>query len=143
MNDVVLLSAGPPCGGSYLNPPSSGGLWDGVTTIPSAIAVCLPRLYLRIAWETAGVGVYSPVRAIITGTSFAANTSSALADAGSESACVSMPRNSGPAIPFAIRYAQIACVVARICASLNDLCKEDPRCPEVPNETRCAAMPGP
>ncbi len=26
---VVFVSAGPPSGGLYLNPPSSGGLWEG------------------------------------------------------------------------------------------------------------------
>ena len=34
-------------------------------------------------------------------TPFAASTSSALAKAGSDSACVSMPRNSGPSMPCA------------------------------------------
>ena len=33
---VTSVSAGPPFGGLYLKPPSSGGLCDGVTTIPSA-----------------------------------------------------------------------------------------------------------
>ena len=33
---VTSVSAGPPSGGLYLKPPSSGGLCDGVTTIPSA-----------------------------------------------------------------------------------------------------------
>ena len=33
---VTSVSAGPPLGGLYLKPPSSGGLCDGVTTIPSA-----------------------------------------------------------------------------------------------------------
>src|SRR2546425_12379841 len=32
---VTLVSAGPPLGGLYLNPPLSGGLWGGVTTMPS------------------------------------------------------------------------------------------------------------
>ena len=32
---VASVSAGPPLGGLYLNPPSRGGLCDGVTTIPS------------------------------------------------------------------------------------------------------------
>ena len=32
---VVTVSAGPPCGGLYLKPPSSGGLCEGVTTMPS------------------------------------------------------------------------------------------------------------
>ncbi len=26
---VAVVSAGPPLGGLYLKPPSSGGLWDG------------------------------------------------------------------------------------------------------------------
>ncbi len=33
---VTLVSAGPPFGGLYLIPPSSGGLCDGVITMPSA-----------------------------------------------------------------------------------------------------------
>jgi integrase/recombinase XerC len=33
---VTLVSAGPPFGGLYLKPPSSGGLCEGVMTIPSA-----------------------------------------------------------------------------------------------------------
>src|SRR4051794_39845661 len=33
---VASVSAGPPWGGLYLKPPSLGGLWLGVTTIPSA-----------------------------------------------------------------------------------------------------------
>ena len=36
MNPVMSAPAGPPCGGLYLKPPSSGGLCDGVTTMPSA-----------------------------------------------------------------------------------------------------------
>ena len=54
--DVISGDAGPPLGGSYLMPPSVGGLWDGVMTIPSA---SLPpeRLCARIARETTGVGV--------------------------------------------------------------------------------------
>src|SRR5882757_5951420 len=59
---VAVVSAGPPEGGLYLKPPSSGGLWDGVMTMPSARwslgAELLPRalLRVRIAWERAGVG---------------------------------------------------------------------------------------
>jgi hypothetical protein len=41
---VMSVSAGPPFGGLYLNPPSSGGLCDGVMTIPSASPDVLPRL---------------------------------------------------------------------------------------------------
>ena len=54
---VMSPPAGPPSGGLYLKPPSSGGLWDGVTTTPSARSVLRPRFQVRIAWEIAGVGV--------------------------------------------------------------------------------------
>ena len=56
MTEVASVSAGPPCGGLYLKPPSAGGLCDGVTTMPSARPgpVCRPPLALMIAWETAG-----------------------------------------------------------------------------------------
>ena len=35
---VTAAPAGPPYGGLYLKPPSSGGLCEGVTTMPSASA---------------------------------------------------------------------------------------------------------
>ena len=59
MTDVASESAGPPCGGLYLKPPSLGGLCEGVTTMPSANPdpVSRPALARRIACETAGVGV--------------------------------------------------------------------------------------
>ena len=60
----------------------------------------------------AGVGVYSSSAASITSTPFAASTSSALVSAGRDSACVSMPRNSGPSIWCAARYRQIAWAMA-------------------------------
>jgi len=41
---VTVPSAGPPFGGLYLKPPSWGGLWEGVITIPSARPVLRPRL---------------------------------------------------------------------------------------------------
>ena len=41
---VASVSAGPPSGGLYLNPPSVGGLCDGVTTMPSARPSVRPRL---------------------------------------------------------------------------------------------------
>lgn len=51
-------TTGPPWGGLYLNPPSRGGLCEGVTTIPSASPPPDPsRLWARIARDTAGVGV--------------------------------------------------------------------------------------
>ena len=39
-----------------------------------------------------------------------------------------------------LRYSQIDCVIARICLSLNEPKKEDPRCPEVPNWTFCEGI---
>lgn len=54
---VASDPAGPPFGGLYLNPPSPGGLWEGVTTTPSASRAIRPRLWPRTACETAGVGV--------------------------------------------------------------------------------------
>ena len=57
---VASESAGPPCGGLYLKPPSRGGLWDGVTTMPSAVSrrpVMRSALCTTIARDTAGVGV--------------------------------------------------------------------------------------
>jgi hypothetical protein len=41
----------------YLNPPSSGGLCDGVTTMPSARGPSVSRLWVRIAWEMSVVAV--------------------------------------------------------------------------------------
>ena len=48
---VTPVSAGPPFEGLYLKPPSSGGLCEGVTTMPSAKCSLRPRLYTRIARE--------------------------------------------------------------------------------------------
>ncbi len=48
---VTSVSAGPPLGGLYLKPPSSGGLCDGVITMPSARCSRRPRLWTRIARE--------------------------------------------------------------------------------------------
>src|SRR5213079_1362680 len=95
---------GPPLGGLYLKPPSRGGLCDGVTTMPSARSPSRLRLNVRIAWLTAGVGVYRSAESIIATTSLAASTSSAEAQAGSDRAWVSRPMNSGPVVPCAARY---------------------------------------
>lgn len=87
MPAVIPVSAGPPL---------SGGLCDGVMTMPSASPALRPRLWVRIACEMAGVGVYSSLNASITSTPLAASTSSALAQAGWDKAWVSTPRNSSP-----------------------------------------------
>lgn len=52
-----VRSGRPAVRGLYLNPPSAGGLCEGVTTMPSARPPVRSRLYVRIACETAGVGV--------------------------------------------------------------------------------------
>ena len=119
---VMSLSAGPPCGGLYLKPPSRGGLCDGVMTMPSASAARFApdaALNAMIARDSAGVGVYWPSACTRVSTPFAARTSSAVRSAGAEAACVSAPRNSGPVMPARARCSQIACVIARMCASLK------------------------
>ena len=88
---VTSVSAGPPLGGLYLNPPSSGGLCDGVTTIPSARWSVPPRLWARMAREITGVGVTPSSRWMTVWTPLAASTSSAVRWAGPDSACVSLP----------------------------------------------------
>ena len=135
MAPVASVSAGPPLGGLYLKPPSRGGLCDGVTTMPSDRSPSRSRLNVKIAWLTAGVGVKRSAESIIATTSLAASTSSADAHAGSESAWVSRPMKSGPVVPCSARYSTIACVVARMCASLNAASRLEPRCPDVPNTT--------
>ncbi len=134
--------AGPPSGGLYLNPPSSGGLWDGVTTTPSARSCLRPRFQVRIAWEIAGVGVYRRPDWIRTSTPCAPNTSSAVTSAGSERAWVSIPRKSGPVIPRERRCSTRAWLVARMWSSLKLPRSEEPRWPEVPKATRCPGSCG-
>ena len=56
MAPVASVSAGPPLGGLYLKPPSEGGLCEGVMTMPSAMPSTRPLLWVRIAWDSAGVG---------------------------------------------------------------------------------------
>ena len=69
---VTSVSAGPPCGGLYLKPPSPGGLCDGVTTMPSAVPRPPPRLWVRIACEITGVGVAPSSASSTTSTPWAA-----------------------------------------------------------------------
>ena len=95
---VTSVSAGPPSGGLYLKPPSSGGLWDGVTTIPSARPGAAAVVGQDRVRETGrrGVAIAASTR---TSTPFATRTSSAVWKAGSDRACVSRPTNSGPSCP--------------------------------------------
>jgi hypothetical protein len=146
---VTSLSAGPPWGGLYLKPPSRGGLCDGVMTMPSASPAPAPpaagdtaALNAMIARDSAGVGVYCPSAWTRVSTPFAASTSSAERSAGAEAACVSAPRNSGPVMPARARYSQIACVMARMWASLNAPSSAAPRWPLVPKATRSRGLSG-
>ena len=50
--------------------------------------------------------------------------------------------NSGPSVPWAARYRQIASVVAAMCASLNAPLSDEPRWPDVPKATRWAGSDG-
>ncbi len=141
---VTSVSAGPPLGGLYLKPPSSGGLCDGVTTMPSARwrQLSFGRLATMIACEMAGVGVYPSAASTRTSTPFATSTPSAVRVAGSDRAWVSRPMKSGPLYPRWTRYLQMASVVARMWASLKALRSDDPRWPDVPKATRCAGSDG-
>ena len=65
-------------------------------TTPSARPPLRFLLVVRIACEITGVGVYPSCASIMVVTPLAANTSSALANAGIDSAWESIPMNSGP-----------------------------------------------
>ena len=136
---VMSPPAGPPSGGLYLKPPSRGGLCDGVTTMPSArrgSSTGIPTLWTRIACDRAGVGVYRSAASTSTRTPLAASTSSAVVQAGSLRAWVSRARKSGPPMPAAARWSQMAWVVAAMWSSLKAPSRDEPRWPEVPNATR-------
>src|SRR5260370_120871 len=53
---VAVVSAGPPEGGLYLKPPSSGGVGEGGMTMPSARFSLRFLLRARMAWVGSGVG---------------------------------------------------------------------------------------
>jgi hypothetical protein len=135
---VASEPAGPPDGGLYLKPPSRGGLCEGVISTPSADPGAR-RLCLRMAWDTAGVGVKPSRESTITSTPLATSTSRAVRQAGSERPWVSRPRNSGPVIPALARCSAIAWLMARMWASLKAPSRLEPRWPEVPNVTRWSA----
>ncbi len=52
------------------------------------------------------------------------------------------PGRAARRFPSPCRYSQMACVMARMCHSLNARWSEEPRWPEVPNETRCSGIFG-
>ena len=96
-----------------------------------------PRLCVRIAWDTAGVGVKISSPADHRLDAVGREDLEGVAKAGSDSAWVSVPMNSGPSIDWLRRrYSQMACVMARMCHSLNARSNDEPRCPDVPNATR-------
>ena len=92
--------------------------------------------------EITGVGVYPSSACTITVTPFAASTSSAVRSAGLETAWVSLPRKSGPAIPRAARKSAMAWVIARRWASVKLPSRGVPRWPLVPKLTRWPGSAG-
>ena len=147
IQSVASVSAGPPWGGLYLKPPSAGGLWDGVITIPSAWPVASTSasglwLCQRMACETAGVGVKPSRESIRVWTPLPIRTSRAVSCAGPDRAWVSLPISRGPVMPCAARYSTIAWVIAAMWSSLNEVFSEEPRWPEVPKATFCPGSAG-
>ena len=99
---VVTPSHNPPDDGGFKYNPPNGGPADTDATkwiqdranalVAGGLKEVRPRLYVRMACDTAGVGVQPSRLSIRTVTSLAANTSSAVTMAGSLRACVSRPR---------------------------------------------------
>ncbi len=143
MAAVSSPAAGPPWGGLYLIPPSSGGLCDGVRIRPSAgPPPSGERLDSRMAREMTGVGVYGDAASSRSSTPSAASTPTATSNACSESAWVSFPTNMGPSTRRCARCSATARAMTRIWASLKVASSELPRWPEVPNDTRWAGSEG-
>ena len=115
-------------------------------TIPSAWCGGLVppggRLWVRMAWLIAGVGTGSSFWEITVATPWAARTERAETKAGRERPWVSHPTKRGPSIPCSLRSRQMASVMARMWSSLKEAVREEPRCPEVPKETRWAGSEG-
>jgi hypothetical protein len=80
-----------------------------------------------MAWLTAGVGVKPSPVCTRACTPWAASTSKAVSRAGTDSACVSMPTNTGPVTPCSRRYSTKAWVTARMWFSLKAVLREEPR----------------
>ena len=140
---VTSVSAGPPCGGLYLKPPSPGGLCEGVTTIPSAGGLCArlpPWLWVRIACEMTGVGVAPPSRRRPRRRRAPASTSTIVSKAGAgERVRVARRGRAGRSSPARRGTRQTAALIATTCASVNEPSSEVPRWPDVPNATGAPA----
>src|SRR5690606_963132 len=80
-------------------------------------AASLPRLWVRMAWLSAGVGTQESRASTRTSTPFAMSTSTALRSAGNDRAGVSRPRKSGPEMAWPRRVSTVAWVVATRCCS--------------------------
>ncbi len=80
-----------------------------------------------MAWEITGVGVAPKPAWIMMSVSSAAKTSTAVTNAASERAWVSIPRKSGPVMPRSLRSSQMARQMAATCPSLKLLVNDDPR----------------
>src|SRR5699024_12268959 len=102
---------------------SRGGLCDGVMTMPSVPG------FVKIACETAGVGVKRPLLSTRTSTSLAIRTSSADTIAGSDKAWVSRPTKIAPSTPCCARQSTIGWVIAHMWVSLDAEYKDVVRCP--------------
>ena len=94
------------------------------------------------ARASAGATADEAVHALVALGYNAAEASTAVRKAGSERAWVSMPRKRGPSIPPAARSSEMAWQMARMWSSVKVPSREEPRWPEVPKATRCAASPG-
>ena len=88
---VTSVSAGPPLVGLYLKPPSSGGLCDGVMTMPSARCSRAAAVVTQNRARDHRRRRNPSSRWMTVCTPLAASTSSAVRCAGPDSACVSLP----------------------------------------------------
>jgi ABC-type multidrug transport system fused ATPase/permease subunit len=116
-------------------------LWGEAVAAPDASAA--PVTGRTVGFSYDGEAVLSDLDLELkAGTTLAVVGPTASGKSTRDTACVSLPRKSGPRTPAFARYSQIACVTARRCASLKAEANAEPRCPLVPNATRSAAFSG-
>jgi hypothetical protein len=133
----------PAVGGLYLKPAVLGRVVRRRQDHdPSACPVGLARLWFRIAWLMTGVGVYCDVRRPSRAARRWRPAPRGRAH-GRLGQRVGVPSHMrGPVMPRVTRYSATAWQMARIWSSLK-LCRiDDPRCPDVPNATRCVGSFG-